>query len=286
MSILRINPGAIYSVAKKEFADNLRNKWIVALTVIFVVLTIVTSYLAGGQARDSSVFGGMEETVIMLLSISTILIPLIAIMLGYATISGECESGSLGVVLAYPVRRVEVLLGKLSGLSSVLIVSTVVGFGAGGIVIAATVGTESWAAYLVFIGLTILLGILYLSMSMLFSAISARRTTSLGAAVILFFWSMIYGMIVFGIYIASGGDLHELIMGNATFPDWIWASVILSPMDMSQMSVMLAFGVEQVFGFNVEVPSFISLGLLVMVQILWIEVALVLAYYFFEKRDV
>ncbi|MFQ5910855.1 MAG: ABC transporter permease [Thermoplasmata archaeon] len=282
----RVSPRAIYSVAKKEFADNVRNKWIVALTAIFAVLTIAASYLAGGQAGGDSVFGGMEETVVTLLSISALLIPLIAIMLGYATISGESQSGSLAVILAHPIKRVEVLVGKLIGLSSVLVVSTVLGFGAGGIVIAATVGAESAVAYLVFIGLTILLGILYLSVAMLFSAISAKRATSLGAGVLLFFWSMIYGIVVFGVYLASGGDYMDLLLGNATLPDWFWASVVLSPMDMSQMAVMLAFDITQLFGFDVRAPSFITLGLLVMVQILWIEISLVLAYFFFRKRDI
>lgn len=123
-----VNFRAIYSIAKKEFAANIRNKWILALTIIFIVLTVATSYFAGAKAQENSL-GGMKETVDVLLSISTTLIPIIAIMLGYSTISGECESGSLGIVLAYPVKRIEVLLGKFIGLGFVLIVSIVMGFG-------------------------------------------------------------------------------------------------------------------------------------------------------------
>ncbi|MFQ6106802.1 MAG: ABC transporter permease [Thermoplasmata archaeon] len=283
---MKVNPRAIYSVAKKEFADNVRNKWIIALTVIFAMMTLLASYMAGAQAGGGQVLGGMEGTVLALLSISGILIPLIAIMLGFASISGECENGSMGVVLSYPIRRGEVLLGKLIGLSSVIVVSTVAGFGVAGILIATTVGAESGVAYLAFIGLSILLGLLYLSMSMLFSAFAKRRTASLGAGVVLFFWSMIYGMIVFGIYVATGGAFQELILGLAEYPDWLWASVVFSPMDMYQMAVMLAFGVKQAFGFNMEVPWFITSTLVVLVQVLWMEIALVLAYFSFERRDI
>jgi len=42
-----INPKAIYTIAKKEFLDNIRNKWIIILTVIFVLLIIIFSYVAG-----------------------------------------------------------------------------------------------------------------------------------------------------------------------------------------------------------------------------------------------
>jgi ABC-type transport system involved in multi-copper enzyme maturation permease subunit len=286
MPNLRISLRSIYSVAKKEFADNLRNRWIVALTIIFVVLTIATSYLAGGKVGSSSGFGGMENTVVVLLSISSLLIPLISIMLGYATISGECESGSLGVLLAYPIKRIEIFLGKFLGLGSVLIVSIVIGFGAGGIIIAGVVGTASWTGYLVFIALTILLGLLYLSVSMFFSTLCKKRVTSLGAGVILFFWSMIIGMIVFGIYLGSGGSFEEWMAGGASFPDWVWWCMLLSPTDMSQMAIMQAFSVKQVFGIPVEMPSFMNLTLLILVQLIWIIEPLMLAIYFFGKRDI
>ena len=284
MQIFKLNPRAIYSMAKKEFADNVRNKWIIALTLIFIILTVATSYLAGGGT--SSILGGMEETVVMLLAITTILVPLIAVMLGYATISGECESGSLGIVLAYPIKRTEVLLGKIIGLSSVIVVSVIFGFGIGGVLIAVSAGAEAWTSYLAFMGLVILLGILYLSAAILFSALTARRVTSLAAGVILFFWGMIYGTIIFGIYIATGGNISELMSGAVAFPDWIWVSVVFSPMDMSQMTIMKAFNISKAFGFEMDMPSFMSLGFLVLVQLIWISVSLILAFYFFKKRDI
>ncbi len=137
-----INPKSIYTIAKKEYMDNIRNKWIIAMVIIFLLLTILSSYLAGGQAGGEEALGGMEDTVVTLLSISSLLIPIIAIMLGYATISGEAESGSLSIVLSYPIKRVEVLIGKLLGLGSVLIFSIVLGFGVGGLIIAATDGVS------------------------------------------------------------------------------------------------------------------------------------------------
>ena len=283
MSFLNLNLKAIYSVAKKEFADNVRNKWIIALTAIFLILTLATSYMAGG---GSSLLGSMDETVILLMGIVVILIPLIAVMLGYATVSGECESGSLIIVLAYPVRRVDVLLGKIIGLGSVIVVSTIVGFGAGGILIAASGGAASWTAYLAFMALTVLVGILYLSMAILFSTLSRRRVTSLAGGVVLFFWSMIYGTIAFGIFIATGGSMSGLLSGTTDFPDWLWASLVFSPMDTYQTATMLSFGIDRAFGFDLRVPSFMNLWLLVAVQLIWISASLLLTFYFFRKRDI
>lgn len=283
---LKINIVSIYSVAKKEFEDNIRNKWITTLITIFVILTIATSYFAGSREADSSSLGEMEDTITVLLSIFVILIPLIAIMLGYATISGECESGSLYVVLAYPIRRREVLLGKFIGLGAVIVFSTIIGFGTGGIIIAVLAGTSKWTGYLMFIALTILLGLLYLSVSMFFSTLTSKRSTSLGLGVLIFFWSMIFGIILMAVYLGGGGSYDELLTGETTFPNWMWWAILLSPMDMNQVAVLRAFGIEEVFGFSMEFPSFMTLSLLVTVQLIWIIVPLILAYYVFERRDI
>ncbi len=283
--MFKLNLKAVYTVAKKEFADNVRNKWIIALIIIFAVMTLLASYMAGASAGQT--LGDMGDTVLTLMSIAMVLVPLIAIMLGYASISGECESGSMGILLSYPLRRVEVLFGKIIGLGLVIVVSTVVGFGISGIAIAAAAGTESGVAYMSFIGHTILTGFLYLSMSIMFSSIAKRRTTSLGMGVVLFFWSMIYGMVVIGLYAATGGNVNILFSGGAVdFPDWLWASVVFSPMDMYQTALMLAFELKGAFGIQIQTPWFFTETLFALVQILWIEIGLVLSYFFFEKRDI
>lgn len=286
--MLGINPKAIYTIAKKEFLDNIRNKWIIVISIIFIILTVASSYLAGGQAGGEEVFGGMEDTVVTLLSISVLLIPLITIMLGFSTIAGEAEKGALSVVLAYPVKRVDVLLGKFLGLGSVLAVTPLLGFGLGGVVIAATVGVEQGLGYLAFIGLTILLSLMYLSLIIFISALSKTRVKAIAGGVILFFWAMIYGMIIFSVYIATGGSYEDFFTpgGLSSLPDWFWGSIVFSPGDLNQMAVMKAFGLEQAFGFEIAAPEWISMNYLLGVHLLWIIIPLILAYYFFKKRDI
>ncbi len=274
----------LYTIAKKEFMDNIRSKWIIAISIIFIILTIVSSYVAGGQGE----FGGMEETVVSLLSISVLLIPLIAIMLGFSTIAGEAEKGALYVVLSYPVRRVEVLLGKFLGLGSVLAVTPLIGFGLGGIVIAATVGAEEGLAYLAFITLTIILGLVYLSVVIFISALCKTRVRAIAGGVVLFFWAMIYGLILMSVYIASGGSYEDFFTGTglSNLPDWFWASIVFSPGDLNQMTVMRAFDINQAFGFQIEAPDWMSMSFLLTVQMIWILVPLILGYFVFKRRDI
>jgi Cu-processing system permease protein len=278
---LPISLKPVYTIAKKEFADNVRNKWMISLIAIFLVLTIAASFLAGlGR------IGEMDVTVSALIGISSMLVPLISIMLGYATISGEAESGALSVVLACPVRRIEVLLGKLVGLGSVICLSILAGFGISGILIAVSTGHAEWNSYIVFILLTMLLGMLYLSLSVCISSVLKRRVTSL-AGVIVFFWGMIIGMVWIGAYMATGGDAVAFFEGDISeLPDWFWFEVFLSPQDGSGTAAMLAFGETEIMGYGVNLPSWVNLGTLVLAHLIWTLVPIVLAYWWFQKRDV
>lgn len=276
------NISNVITIAKKEFMDNLRNKWIMILTILFIILTLVTSFVSGGGS-----LGNIEITVIGLLAIATMLVPIIAIMLGYTTISGEAESGSLLVVQSYPVSREEVYFGKLLGLSSVLAVSVLLGFGISGMVIGGTGGETNQGGFLVFIFLTILLGLIYLSMSVCFSAILKRHSTSLYAGVGLFFWSMIISSVIMGIHLGTGGSFADFTSGG--MPNWMWSSImVLSPMDMYQTATMLGFDlrVADVSGFSIVIPDFISLINLLVIFIFWIMIPLGVGYYFYRKRDI
>jgi ABC-type transport system involved in multi-copper enzyme maturation permease subunit len=277
------NSSNVITIAKKEFMDNLRNNWIMILTVLFIILTLVISFVSGGGS-----LGDIEITVVGLLTIASVLVPIIAVMLGYNTISGEAESGSLLVMQSYPVSRGEVYFGKFLGLGSVLAVSVLLGFGISGIVIGAAVGGANPGGFLVFIFLTILLGLIYLSMSICFSAILKRRTTSLYAGIGLFFWSMIISSVILGVFLGTGGSFADLLSGG--MPNWLWSSMmVLSPMDMFQTATFLGFDlrVANISGFGgIAIPDFISMANLLVIFILWIVIPLGVGYYFYRKRDI
>ena len=278
---MSLNPRSIYIIAKKEFSDNARSKWIISLILIFLVLTIVSSIMAG-----SGKIGDMEDTVSALLSIASMLVPVISIMLGYATISGEVESGALSIVLASPIKRLEVLLGKLLGLGSVMCFSILVGFGVSGLIIAVTTGHAQWGSYLVFVLLTMLLGLLYLSLAICFSAILKRRVVSLAAGVMIFFMGMIVGMIFMGAYMATGGSFEDYLSGDtSSLPDWFWVEPFFGPQDGYGAAAMLAFGQTDLLGFEFALPPWLNIFTITMAQIIWTAVPLGLACILFQKRD-
>ena len=275
-----INLKSIYTVAKKEFLDNFRNKWIIIITILFVLLLLLFSYAAA--LGEEQLFGDMESTVVGLLVISSFLIPIIAIILGFNTISGEAESGSLYVLLSYPVKRIEVLIGKILGLGSVIAFSTFIGFSIGGLIIAVSSSSGSWLSYFAFIGLTISIGLIYLNLSIFVSSICKSRTKSIGGGILIFLWSLIYRTIV-GIvyYLTNNNATEELDAINQAdiIPDFFYNSAVFNPGDLYSYAVSKAFNPD------------ISLGFLNMVNILllmliWCIVPVVLAYIFFKRRDI
>jgi ABC-type transport system involved in multi-copper enzyme maturation permease subunit len=97
---------------------------------------------------------------------------------------------------------------------------------------------------------------------------------------------MIYGTILMAILFATGSNIGSLMKGK--IPDWFYNSVIFSPSDLHQTTVQRAFGVNTIdaMGFSMTIPDFLSMGTLLVVHIIWFTVPLVLAYYFFKKRDI
>jgi hypothetical protein len=96
---------------------------------------------------------------------------------------------------------------------------------------------------------------------------------------------MIFGTIWMGLYMATGGSMNDLILGD-DLPNWFWFEVFLSPQDGYPVAAMLAFGQTKFLGLEFDLPSWINLYSLAFAQLLGTIIPLMLAYWWFEKRDV
>ena len=275
---------SIFSIAKKEILDNVRNKWIIVLTIIFASLALVVSYFGSIFSQGWQNFGA---TISGMMSLVQFLIPIIGLMLGYAAIIGEIEKGSMSSLLSLPANRLEIILGKFFGLGSIISFTTLIGFGVAGIVIAVNVADVNYADYLVFIGATILLGLVFLSLALFFSSLFKKRSTAMGGAILLWFlFNMILPLVFVGIMVASSGI--ENILSSGGFPDWYHALELFNPLSVYSALISLNVGpVSTMQGaFSMSYPSFYSSGLMTSILILWIVSFLLLAFWRFDRRDV
>lgn len=281
MELLSFLQHPILLVAKKEIMDNIRNKWILLMTGIFAALTLLVSYFGSlGQGWQE-----LGLTIAGMMTLVQYLIPIIGLMLGYSAIVGEIERGSLNALLSFPLKRIEVLIGKFLGLGGVLSIALLVGFGIAGVVIGLNVSEVDVVQYLTFLLSSVLLGLVFVAISLLASSFFENRSTAMGMAVFLwFFFTMIWNLIIAGIAIASGG-INEMLTNG--FPDWYYAVNIINP--ISAYGTLVSLNVGPVSASPIDdilsTPEFYSSWLMVMILLLWTILSLVLAYLFFKKRD-
>ena len=116
-------------VARKEFMDCLRSRWLISGSLLFAILSIAVFF--GTAAIGGSLqFQPLATVVNSLLSLTVFLLPLLSLMLCYDAFVGEAESGTLLLMLTYPLSRTQWLLGKALGQGSALAVVLVLGFAA------------------------------------------------------------------------------------------------------------------------------------------------------------
>ena len=111
-------------VAGKEFRDCLRSRWLVFGSALFAILGLAvffgTAAIGGSQPLPS--------VMNSLLSLTVFLLPLLALLLSYDAFVGEAESGTLLLMLTYPLSRLQWLAGKALGQGAALLLVLVLGF--------------------------------------------------------------------------------------------------------------------------------------------------------------
>ena len=163
-----------------------------------------------------------------------------------------------------------------------------VGFGIAGIIIGIMVPDVNYIEYLIFIGATILVGLVYLTVAFFFSTLFKKRSTALGGAIFLwFFFNMILPIILLGIAWA-GAAMTDIISGNV--PEWYFLIDLFNPMSVYTGLVYLnVSGVSSVIGSTtpqLQYPEFYTSGLLVLILVIWIITFFGLSYWRFSKKDI
>jgi Cu-processing system permease protein len=177
-----VAPGTIWTIARKEIRDSLRNRWFVMYTVAFGVLATALSSLSLAGTETFG-YAGYGRTAAGLINLILLIVPLMGLTAGAGAVAGERESRTLAYLLAQPVTRFEVLAGKYLGLSIALLSALALGFGASALVASRQQIDASDFALLVM--LSGVLALAMLSIGILISTLTRRAGAALGAAIVL-----------------------------------------------------------------------------------------------------
>lgn len=169
-------------VATKELRDAVRSRWFVLYTGAFTLLAASMSFLslAGAGAYGLAGFG---RTAAGLVNLIMLVAPLMGLTAGAASIAGDRERGMLAHLLAQPVTRAEVLLGKFAGLGGAITASLLLGFGVSAVLLALRTEGADAGAFAALVGLTCLLALAMLAVGLLISTISRRAGVAVALAV-------------------------------------------------------------------------------------------------------
>ncbi|WP_324781078.1 ABC transporter permease [Thiobacillus sedimenti] len=266
----------IATIAGKEFWDRIRNRWVLAVALVFTAFALVIAYF--GAAQQGTVgFRSIDVTIASLVSLVIYLIPLIALVLGFDAIVGERERGSLDLLLSMPITRLELLLGKYLGLAGALTFSTVAGFGLVAIVLSTKLELAALFHYFGFMLSSVLLGCAFLSLAVMLSTFAADRTRASGFAIATwFFFVLVFDLLLLGALVVTGGqwggDLFAyLLLAN---PADVFRILNIFSLD----DVRTLYGLATVFP-----PTLADPWLLGLVMLGWIAVPLVIASWRFRK---
>jgi Cu-processing system permease protein len=217
------------TVATKEVRDALTNRWLIAYSVLLGGLGL-TATATGLDSASGLAIQAFGRTTATLMNLCLLLSPLVAVVMGAASIAGEQERGTLEHLLAQPLTRSELLLGKHAGLLAALTAATTAGFLPAGVVIAAAAGPAMLPHYLLFPALAALAGAAMSAIGLLISVTSRSAVHAQGTAMFTWFaFVLLYDLVLMG----------SLAMSGLGAP-WLAAALVGNPVDAARVLAILA----------------------------------------------
>lgn len=178
---MRAQAEVTFVVATAELRAALAGRLVQGFGAIFALLAIAVA-AAGLAASGQLVVQGFTRTAVSLLTLALYLLPLVGLVLGAHAFGGE--DGGTELLLAQPVARGSVLLGRALGLAATLVLVATIGFGLAGVIVALSTGRSGLAAYLLVAAGSTLVGVAGLSLGVLLGVGARRRATAVGLALV------------------------------------------------------------------------------------------------------
>lgn len=271
----------ILIIAGKEIQEGLRNRWVLATTLLLAALALTLSFLGSAPTGNVGV-NRLDVTIVSLSSLTIFLVPLIALLLSHDAVVGESERGTMLLLLSYPVGRNEVIFGKFVGHLAILAFATLCGYGAAAVALVVTgaeVGPESWIAFASMVGYSILLGAIFLAIGYLMSTLASERSTAGGIAIgIWLFFVLIYDMALLGGLVAA--------QGHAVPPLLLDLLLIANPTDVYRLLNLGSGSAGALSGLGgIADNSRLSAPVLTAALLIWTALPLGVANLIFSRRE-
>lgn len=313
---------SVAAVARKDFQDAVRSRALRVLAFAFVVIFVSAAYFftdifsqqvqQQAQQQGTQIDLTTDAFVRMVSDVTALLVPLIGVVVAYASVIGEREAGTLKLLLSLPHSRLDVVVGKVLGRGAVVGLPVVFGFAVAMLVF--PLGSVSLVAgnYLLFALLTAVLGLTFVAIAVgVSAAASTYRRAVVGSVGLYFLLLFLWRLLVTGLlyYFRQNGPVTRLL-------EWLNISwrlsesarmrgglllLHLNPIEAyrsltirlivenaAQARVSLISGSQQQIyleQFGGSVPYYLSDPVVTLYLLGWLIVPPALGYYIFKQAD-
>lgn len=228
---------SIIAIAHEELIINIRNKWTLIFAVSFGALVLSISYFGLVTAGNVG-FQGFARTSASLVNLVLYLVPLFALTMG--TLSFTNEKSLSPLLFSQPVTRTDILVGKLGGLFAAIASATLLGFGLAGLVISLKAGNVGVLGFPIFIGFSLLLALVFLSLAAFVSIVLERKIKAFGIAMFVwFFFVLFFDLLVIG---------ATFLLPERIANKFLFLSLFGNPIDMARVISLIVLDGKEIFG--------------------------------------
>lgn len=256
-------------ILKYSFFDLVRSRWIYIYFIFFLVTTSGLLYLSSD----------LSKAIVSLMNIVVILCPLVATLFGAMHYYHSREFVEL--LLALPLPRRNIFLGKYLGLSLSLSLSFLAGTLAPFLVFGLAVSAQVWD-YAVLLLAGVLLTFVFTGLSFLLAIRTDNPIRGFGAALVLWlFLAVVYD----GLFL-----LTLVLFGSYPLDTFSLAATFFNPVDLSRVLVMLKLDLSSMMGYTGALfHKFLGTGRGMIIaaasMLVWIAVPLLLYLRKANRKD-
>lgn len=268
-----------FVVARAEFRAALAGRLVQSFGVVFA-LTALAIATAGLAASGQLIVQGFTRTAVSLLSLALYLLPLVGLVLGAHAFG--VEDGGTELLLAQPVARRTVLVGRASGLAATLVLVSAIGLGLAGTVVLVGAGLEGFEGYVLVAGGSTAVGLAGLAVGVLLGVTARRRLSAVAMALMV--W------VVLAVLFDFAAIALLQFVGDGEPGPMLLVLLAVNPIDGVRALGLVGLGADVLLGpTGAALSSLLApaggAALVAAALLAWCTVPLALAVRIYQRRD-
>ncbi|HVX28623.1 MAG TPA: ABC transporter permease subunit [Parafilimonas sp.] len=251
-------------IFKYVTADILRNKIVIAYTVLLLIISLSVFMLQDEASKG----------LLSLLNITLLIVPLTSIIFSAIYVYNSAEF--IELLVSQPLKRKSIWLSLFYGLSAALSIAFFIGAGIPIIIYQPT------ATGFIMLGAGIVLSIIFVAIAMLAAVLTRDKAKGIGITIMLWlYFALIFdGLILFILFQFEDYPLDKFMVFSSA----------LNPVDLCRILILLQMDVSALMGytgavfqdfFGSQLGSFVA----AFVLLLWVIIPVWLSTKRFQRKD-